>query len=68
MLYYGISMKNNCFQHINGTLIFSTIHFGLHNPCACRAAKRVFSVTMRKGPWVERPTPPPMVMPSRRLT
>mmetsp|Transcript_1170 Transcript_1170/g.2612 ORF Transcript_1170/g.2612 Transcript_1170/m.2612 type:complete len:255 (+) Transcript_1170:171-935(+) len=31
-------------------------------------AKRVFSVTMRKGPWVERPTPPPMVMPSRRLT
>ena len=33
-----------------------------------RGTKRVFSVTIRKGPWVDRPTPPPMVMPSHKLT
>ena len=32
------------------------------------SAKRVFSVTMRNGPCVDSPTPPPMVMPSKRLT
>ena len=37
--------------------------------CNCEdPAKRVFSVTMRKGPCVDKPTPPPIVMPSKRLT